>query len=76
MNWFMIEKMNHSETMAMDIGNGVLVRSSSWEESNEGSTAMSESMCFVPDCQVVQGSDGERAKVTRRTHSMGRRGPG
>jgi len=67
MNWHIINTDGLETTKAMEIGTGVLVRCSDHEISFEGEAAVSESMCFVPDCRIIVGSCSERARVVQRT---------
>lgn len=66
MKWHIINQEVNTTTRAMEVGTGVLVRVNDWEDLN-----LSESMCFVPDCRIMEGGCSERARVVRRTHNSG-----
>lgn len=70
MKWHTIEANGLDKTQAMGICGGAVIRS---VHASQESYDSSESMVFIPGCQVVVGGCGEYATV--RLNSPGKRGP-
>lgn len=62
MKWTTIIKSASEMTEAMEMAEGVLVRTSTYDE-----VGVSEALCFVPNARINEGGCSERAQIVRRT---------
>ena len=57
-------------TKAVEVGTGCIVQVTTQQRNPDGSWAVAEALCYVPNCRICEGADESDQIVGRELHAI------